>query len=100
MRPLVAENYIPQRRDASRPGAREKKNDQTGTVPSTKVEVGLLAGVVKNEADFANDSGTVPRPAASVGEASRFMSVSWEKYKAVWPALAVLQRKLAERGAR
>jgi hypothetical protein len=46
-----------------------------------KLAVGLVAKVVKNEIHIAGDSGTVPRQAASVWEASRFVNVSWVKAK-------------------
>jgi hypothetical protein len=41
--------------------------------------VSLLAEVVKNEADFAIDSGTVPRQEVSVWVTRGFVSESWEK---------------------
>ena len=48
-------------------------------MPSTKLEVGLVAGVVQNDVDFAYNPGTVPRQAVSNWVASRFVNASWEK---------------------
>jgi hypothetical protein len=82
----------PQTLRTSRPGVEEQKSEEKGTVPSIKLAVGSLVGVVQNEAQFASDSGTVPRPAGSVWVGGRFVNVSGEKEEGSQTTLPVLWR--------